>query len=213
MATPPSHVSLSLVLGPSGRAATDRDAASDADVARGLISGQDWAIAQTWHRFSPMVLATALRVLGSKSAAEDIAQDVFYRVWRSAPTLREPDKLRSFVYSVAMRTLVSELRREKQRAWLHRNRRELMGDLGCEIESRDLLRKFHALLERLTPRDSLVFVLKRLDAMTVEEIAIIMGISESTVKRSLSRSSLRLARWINADPGLAGLFKRGESRA
>jgi len=160
-----------------------------------------------------MVLATALRVLGSKSAAEDIAQDVFYRVWRSAPTLREPDKLRSFVYSVAMRTLVSELRREKQRAWLHRNRRELMGDLGCEIESRDLLRKFHALLERLTPRDSLVFVLKRLDAMTVEEIAIIMGISESTVKRSLSRSSLRLARWINADPGLAGLFKREESRA
>jgi RNA polymerase sigma factor (sigma-70 family) len=157
-----------------------------------------------------MVLSTALRVLGSKSEAEDIAQDVFYRVWRSANTLREPDKLRSFVYSVAMRALVSELRCKRQQAWLHRNRLEPMGDLGCEMESRDLLRKFHALLERLRPRESLVFVLKRLDAMTVEEIAIVMGISESTVKRSLSRGSLRLAHWINADPGLAGLFRKEE---
>jgi RNA polymerase sigma factor (sigma-70 family) len=203
METRRSRLSLSLVLG------QNHQAASDGDVARGLVLGQDWAIEQTWRRFSPMVLTTALRVLGSKSEAEDIVQDVFCLVWRSANTLREPDKLRSFVYSVAMRALINELRRKRQHAWLHRNRLEPMRDLGCEMESRDLLRKFHALLMKLRPRESLVFVLRQLNEMTVEEIAVIMGISESTVKRSLSRASLRLARWINADPELVGLFKEG----
>jgi DNA-directed RNA polymerase specialized sigma24 family protein len=45
-----------------------------------------------------------------------------------------------------------------------------------------------------------------MESMTVEEIARAMEISESTVKRSMERASNRLSRWIDADPGLAGLF-------
>ncbi len=46
-----------------------------------------------------------------------------------------------------------------------------------DVEVRDLLRKVHHLLERLAPRDRLVFVLRRVEAMTVEEIAATMDIS------------------------------------
>ena len=78
-----------------------------------------------------------------------------------------------------------------------------------DVESRDLLTKLYALLDRLTPRDRLVFVLRRMESMTVEEIAATMDISLSTVKRSMAHASTRLSRWIDADPGLAGLA-RGE---
>jgi RNA polymerase sigma factor (sigma-70 family) len=71
------------------------------------------------------------------------------------------------------------------------------------------LRRFRDLLDRLAPRDRLVFVLRRMESMTVEEIAVTMKISESTVKRSMARASTRLSRWIDADPGLAGLFDGG----
>lgn len=198
----PSHVPLSLVVG------QDRRAASDGDLARGLIAGDVWAIAETWRRFAPMVLMMAKRTLGSQSEAEDIGQEVFQRLFRKAKALREPDSLRSFVYAFTIRALKTELRRKKLRGWLHLDHPAAMSGQGwgtLDVESRDLLRKFHALLERLAPRDRLVFILRRVESMTVEEIAATMEISESTVKRSMRRAANRLSRWIDADPGLAGL--------
>jgi RNA polymerase sigma factor (sigma-70 family) len=65
------------------------------------------------------------------------------------------------------------------------------------------LRKFYGLLERLAPRDRMVFVLRRVESMSVEEIAAAMEISESTVKRSLARASNRLSRWMDDEPRLA----------
>jgi RNA polymerase sigma-70 factor (ECF subfamily) len=203
MPNPHSHIPLSLVVG------ADRRGLSDGDVARGLAAGTAWAVAETWNRFAPMVLMMAVRALGSEPDAQDIAQEVFYRVFHKAKTLREPDSLRSFVVSFAIRVLKTELRRRKTRSWLTFHQPEAFVDLASQtqdIESRDLLRRFYALLDRLMPRDRLVFALRHLERMTVEEIAATMEISTSTVKRSLAHATRRLSRWIDSDPGLAGLF-------
>lgn len=203
MATHYPHAPLSLVV------TQDRRAATDGDVARGMMVGDEWAVAEAWRRFAPMVLRMAKRILGSQSEAEDVGQEVFYLVFRKAKLLREPDSLRSFVYTCAMRSLKTELRRRKLRAWLRFDKPEVLACLGShtlDVESRDLLRKFHGLLERLAARDRLVFVLRRMESMTVEEIAASMEISESTVKRSMAHASSRLSHWISADPGLAGLL-------
>ena len=77
---------------------------------------------------------------------------------------------------------------------------------SLDFESRDLLRRFYALLERLSARDRLVFSLKELESMTIEEIAGVLEISTSTVKRCLRHATSRLSRWIRAEPGLAAAF-------
>jgi RNA polymerase sigma-70 factor (ECF subfamily) len=206
MPTRRSHAPLSLVVG------ANRQTASDADLAQGLVADESWAIAETWHRFAPMVLTMAERALGSRSEADDIGQEVFYCVFRKVRTLRDPNSLRSFVYSVAVHSLKSELRRKRLRGWLSFHSPEVLVDLDSrttDVESRDLLRKCYALLDRLSPRDRLVFILRRMESMTVEEIAATMGISLSTVKRSMAHASNRLLGWIAADPGLAGLLEAG----
>jgi RNA polymerase sigma-70 factor (ECF subfamily) len=197
-----SRVSLALV-------DRDRRATSDSDLARSLVAGEAWSIAETWRRFAPMVLMMAERCLGSKSDAEDIGQEVFYRVFRKAKTLRDPNALRSFIYSFAIRTLRTELRRRRLRSWLLLEP-DLPTDLGhttLDVESRDHLRRFYALLDRLTPRDRLVFILRRMESMTMEETARELDISVSTVKRSMAQASSRLSRWIEADPGLGDLLE------
>jgi len=198
-----SQVSLSLVAG------TSRRDVSDEDLAHGLMAGEAWAIGVTWHRFAPMVLTMAERSLGSRSDAEDLAQEVFLSVFQKARNLREPEKLRSFVYSFAVFGLKSELRRRKLRGWLWTFASEALLELGhrsVDVESRDLLRRFYGLLDRLSPRDRLVFSLKELESMTIEEIAEVMTLSISTVKRSLAHASSRLSKWIRSDPGLAEAF-------
>lgn len=200
------QVSLSLVVG-----ASRRDV-SDLELAHGLAAGEAWAMGVTWHRFAPMVFTLAERALGSRADAEDLAQEVFLSVFRKAKTLREPEKLRSFVYSFAVFGLKSELRRRKLRSWLSILTPEALRELGhrgVDMESRDLLRRFYALLDRLSARDRLVFSLKELESMTIDEIAEVMDLSVSTVKRSLAHAVSRLSRWIMADPGLADVFDTG----
>lgn len=200
MPTPRPHARLSLVV------SEDHRLASDGDVARALGTKETWAAVETWRRFSPMVLTLAKRTLGSQSEAEDVAQEVFCRVYRRIRTLREPDRFRSFIYTAALRVLQSELHRKKVRAWLSFERPELLDLHGCEpldVESRDLLRKLYAALDRLAARDRIVFVLRRVESMSLEDIAASMGISESTAKRSLAHASKRLSRWLDDEPGLA----------
>lgn len=200
MATRRPKMSLSLVVG------QDRRAASDGEVAGALAAGETWAAVETWRRFAPMVLALAKRTLGSASEAEDIGQEVFYRVYRKVGTLREPDRFRNFIYTCTLRALQNELHRKKMRSWLSFERPELLdlrGGEALDVESRDLLRKFYGSLARLAPRERIVFVLRRVESMTVEEIAVAMEISESTVKRSLVRACERLSRWMDDEPRLA----------
>ncbi len=198
-----SHAPLSLVLGVNPRAS------SDGDLARAMATEQAWAISEAWRRFAPMVLNLAERSLGSRHEAEDLGQDVFCNVFRKVKTLREPDRLRSFVYSFAVREVKSHLRRRKLRSWLSFHQPEALADLGqrtLDMESRDLLRRCHILLDGLRPRDRLVYVLRRMESMTVEEIASTMDLSVSTVKRSMAHAEDRLARWIEADPGMADML-------
>ena len=179
---------------------------SEGDLAVGLIAGEEWAVAESWRRYAPMVLMTAQRVLGSKSEADDIAQEVFCQVFRRVKTLRQFESLRSFVYSFAVRLLRGELRRRKRRRWLSffgRLPPETLDLRSADPESRELLGRFDRLLDRLTPRDRLVFVLRYMDEMTIAEIAETMELSTSTVKRAMAHAGARLSVWVAADPGLA----------
>jgi RNA polymerase sigma-70 factor (ECF subfamily) len=185
-----------------------RDHLSDAEVAVGLVVPEDWAITEAWNRFAPLVLVLIERTVGSKADAEDLTQEVFVRLLRAAATLREPEKLRSFVYSIAVRTLQSHLRSRRFKSWLSFQSPETLVDLRhctLDVESRDLLRRFYVLLDRLPPRARLAFVLRRVEKMTVEEIGAAMDLSVSTVKRALQHASTRLSRWIEEDPALQEL--------
>jgi RNA polymerase sigma-70 factor (ECF subfamily) len=204
MSTRRTKIPVSLVVVP------DRIDQSDAELARALMAGQAWAITETWHRFAPAVIMLARRALGSEAEAEDVAQEVFHRVFARSETLRAPERLRSFIFSFAIRVLRTELRRKRTRAWLSFLRPEALVDLGAahtDMESRDLLRRFYSLLDRLAPRLRLVFALRHLDSMTVEEVALHMDLSVSTVKRALDRATGKLSRWIETEPGLAGFLE------
>jgi len=55
---------------------------SDTTLVSAICSGDQQAMEQLYSRYSSLVYAVALRVLGDSGAAEDILQDVFMRLWR-----------------------------------------------------------------------------------------------------------------------------------
>jgi RNA polymerase sigma-70 factor, ECF subfamily len=187
---------------------------NDADLAKALIAGEPWATSMTWNRFAPIVYGIASRALGRDSEAEDVTQEVFYRLFSRVGTLKNPEAFRSFVVSFAIRIVKWELRRRRARRWImlsDGNQLPEVATLTGDAESREVLRRFYVVLDQLSARERLVFALRHLESMTLEEIAAALEISLSTVKRTLARAALRVSQWIEGDANLVNYFegKRG----
>ncbi len=59
-------------------------ARSDADLLREVAGGRHEALAQLYDRHAPQMLALAVRILGTRTEAEDAVQDAFIYAWRNA---------------------------------------------------------------------------------------------------------------------------------
>ena len=178
-------------------------AASDVDLVRGLIRKEEWAAVALWSRYGSLVYRLADRAMGSRHEAEDLTQDVFLCVFNKIAGLREPSALRSFVVSVTIRTLKWTLRRRRLRQWVHLTE---TGDLpdqavrGVDVE--ETLRRFYRLLDKLKTDDRLIFVLRRVDGMQLEEVAQATERSVATVKRRLAKADAELSHWMEREPVL-----------
>jgi RNA polymerase sigma-70 factor (ECF subfamily) len=198
----PSHnrIQLHIVQGGGGRQVTD------AELACALVANEEWAFAETWNRFAPLVHSLAGRALGNEHEAEDLTQEVFYRLFARVHTLKQPESLRAFVVSFAIRILKWKLRGRRAGRWLvFLDGREIPDApfCGADPEARDILRRFYAMLNGMNTRERLVFTLRRLESMTLEEVAEALQLSLSTIKRSYTRAEDHVATWITSDPELS----------
>ena len=189
--------------------------AEDLPLAEALIAGESWAATATWNKHSPMVFRFLHRALGPRGEVEDLTQEVFLRVFANAPKLREPAALRSFVFSVAIRTLKWELRRRRVRRILQ------IGGLydvpepwisALDAESRQALRRFYAILDRLGVEERAAFALRHLEGEKLEDIAAALGVSLATVKRRLERAASIVSRAVARDPALAAYAQMADGR-
>jgi RNA polymerase sigma-70 factor, ECF subfamily len=191
------------------------EAGNDVDLVTALQAGRPEAPAVAWHRYAPLVFGICSRALGSDVEAEDLTQDVFYRLFARIGTLRKPEALRSFVTSFAIRTVKWELRRRRARRYLTLSSTGELPDAPAGFVSADnryALQRFYRALDRLTARERLVLVLRHVQEMTLEEVADHMEISLATVKRTLRRANARAAALVGGDAELHTMLgRRGQA--
>ena len=192
----------------------DRD---DTELVRAFVAGEGWAAREIWTRHAPMVHRLFARALGPNGDAEDLTQDVFLRTFAGLPALRNVGALRSFIYSVAVRTLKWELRRRRVRRILLLTPTGQLPDLpvgAADSEARQLLLRFYSLLEALSANERMAFVLRHIERFKLTEVAEVMGVSLATAKRWIERGSRRVSALVEADRELASyLGQRGEPHA
>jgi RNA polymerase sigma-70 factor (ECF subfamily) len=178
-------------------------AANDVALVQGLIAKEEWAASALWTRFGSLVYRLADRALGSPQEAEDLTQDVFLSLFNKIAGLRDPGALRSFVVSVTIRTVKWKLRRRRMRQWIALTDTGDVPDLpvrGVDVDQ--ALHRFYRLLDRLRVDDRMIFVLRRVDGMQLQEVAGATGHSLATVKRRLRRADAELSRLMAREPVL-----------
>lgn len=194
----------------SSAASGDRDAASDAALAELLRSGSREAAAAVYDRFSTQVNRWVWRLLGADADHDDIVQQVFVRIFRSGPNLRDSDKLVGWVHAITVNTVHGEFRKRQVRRLLWRDRTPapLHGDFVREVEMRDLLIRAKGVIEKLPPAERIAFMLHYVDRHSAAEIAELCGYSLSTAKRRLAGATRRFESIVAASPGLSRALPR-----
>lgn len=167
------------------------------------------------HKFQGPVLSLVRRYLGSKSAGvEDVAQEVFVRIFRSKHTYEPKAKVSTWIYRITVNTCLNEIRR----LGADKNRRvggftALFGadDGGDDaanvaladprvetpaegLASGELADRVRAAIDALPEQQRLAVVLSRYHGLPYEDVADSMGTSVPAVKSLLTRARENLRR-------------------
>ncbi len=140
-----------------------------------------------------------LRFLGAPGTErEDIAQEVFLRVFRHLAAYRRGRSFSAWIYKIAVNAVHdarSRARRlsEGEVPWSDEADAKVAStSAGEDVGRRELAARLEAALASLTEREREVFVLKELEGLDSDEVARALGISEVTVRRHLGLARERL---------------------
>jgi len=203
---------------PRGRLYLVRDAAKseprDADLVAAFLRKDVWAPAAIWGRYYPLVRRIAFRASGPGRDVDDIVQEVFLRLYRRLPGLRDPAALRAFVLAITVRVIKGDQRVRWLKRWLGLFQdgdapEDLDGDGGgTDHEAREALARFYAILGRLSPEHRTAFVLRYVENLELADVAVALGVSLATIKRWLPRIAQRVFAQAKGDPALAPYLDR-----
>jgi len=178
----------------------------DVELVSSFVRDYPGAAAAIWDRYYPFVRQVLARALGPADEPDDLVQEVFLRMYRKLPSLRDPSALRAFVLSIAMRVVKGELRSRWLRRWLRPASdgadREILAD-DADLEAREALARFYRILDGLGADHRTAFVLRYVEGLELVEVAAALDISLATIKRWLPRIARRVLAQAERDPLLA----------
>jgi RNA polymerase sigma-70 factor (ECF subfamily) len=138
------------------------------------------------------------RLVGGGALAEDILQEVFFRIYRKLRWLRDPELFRPWAYRIATREAFRALKRERR--WSEQVRDEALLEAlpSPDEEPRPsaLIERLPQLVARLSPASRAVLLLHYLHELPLEEVADVLGVSAGTVKSRLSYGLAGLRRLL-----------------
>jgi RNA polymerase sigma-70 factor (ECF subfamily) len=174
---------------------------ADSDLITRAAGGDPAAFQALVERHRSMVYRVAYQFAGNHYDAEDIAQEVFIKVYRSLDKFRQDAQLTSWLYRIVMNACIDHRRRqspagsaafgeEAENKLLNTpedapdpENRAYAGELGQVLESE---------INRLPHGQRIVFIMRHHQGLKLGEIATALGLAEGTVKRQLHAAVHRL---------------------
>lgn len=141
----------------------------------------------------------------SRSDIEDLRQEVYMRVCAAAHD-EMPRHVKALVFTAARNLLIDRVRREQIVSIEFMENLDVLNvaieepAIDRAIIAREELRRLQAALDKLPERERAVLVMQKIDGLSVREIAERLGVSERTVKRSLSEGVRALADLMLREP-------------
>jgi len=164
--------------------------------------GDTNAFEELIERHQALVAGTVARMLGSNSDVEDIAQQVFIRVWKSASRYKPRAKFTTWLLKITRNLVFNELRRTKRRALVPLDPAAGANEPALKDESNpapdaslleaELQKAIEEAIMHLPETQRMALVLRRYEQLSYEQIAEVLDLSVPAVKSVLFRARTEL---------------------
>ena len=178
------------------------DDAEDIRLMQLVAAGETAAFESLVERHQALVAGTVARMLGSNAEVEDITQQVFIRVWRSAGRYVARAKFTTWLLKITRNLVFNEMRRAKRHphvlVQVDPEADELpLKDEATETPDANLLqaelqRAIETAITQLPETQRMALVLRRYEDLSYEEIADVLDLSLPAVKSLLFRARTEL---------------------
>jgi RNA polymerase sigma-70 factor (ECF subfamily) len=183
----------------------------------GMTRGDPRAFRELVETYKKKVYYLALDMAGNPVDAEDISQEVFLKVYRSFSTFRKGAKLGSWLYRVTYNASIDHLRKRGAAPEpvaddvLETRSREDSGlpgavpsDPAAAAESSQLRDRIDRALDKVSPQEKAVFMLRHYDDLMLKDIAESLGLSIGSVKSYLFRAVRKLQKELGRPALISG---------
>ncbi|MBD0350257.1 MAG: sigma-70 family RNA polymerase sigma factor [Flavisolibacter sp.] len=172
---------------------------SDSEIISQVVRGDQNAYATLVERYQNYVFTIVLRYVKNREDAEEVAQDVFIKAYRSLADFKGTAKFSTWLYTVTTTTCITFLRKNKLEVHSLDNEKVFAAadnmDSGAranQIEQKSRVNMVNEAIRLLNPEDAQIITLFYKGEQTLEEIARILGKEPNTVKVQLHRARGRL---------------------
>lgn len=183
-------------------AARSEGDAEDVRLMRLVANGDTNAFETLIERHQALVAGTVARMLGSNADVEDIAQQVFIRVWKSAGRYVARAKFTTWLLKITRNLVFNEMRRAKRHPHLPVQiepdseeiplKDEVTATPDATLLQNELQQAIEKAIELLPDTQRMALVLRRYEELSYEEIADILDLSVPAVKSLLFRARTEL---------------------
>jgi RNA polymerase sigma-70 factor (ECF subfamily) len=184
-----------------------QERSTEVDLIRAAQGGDARAFEQLVRSYDQAVLRMALNLLHSEEDARDVYQEVFLRVYRNLPKFRFDCAFSTWLYRIVSNLCLDQIRKRKVR----REDPAPLGIDGGEVDrfqyipekradvdpqrklmSAEVNARLQDNLEKLTPRERLVFEMRHFQGMRLKSIGESLGVTEEAAKNCLFRATQKM---------------------
>ena len=171
----------------------------DNEIISRVLKGEQNAYAELVNRYQAYVFTLVLRMIKSREDAEEVAQDVFIKAYRSLADFRGESKFSTWLYTIANTTSITFLRKKKLDVHSLDNEKVFevadSKDSGFRanlVEQKSRVNMVNEAIAMLSTDDAEIITLFYKAEQNLEEISRILRLETNTVKVRLHRARTRL---------------------
>jgi len=171
----------------------------DNEIISRVLHGEQGAYADLVNRYQGYVFTLVLRMIKSREDAEEVAQDVFVKTYRSLANFRGESKFSTWLYTITNTTCITFLRKKKLEVHSLDNEKVFevadsrdSGFRANMIEQKSRVSMVNRAIAMLNPDDAEIITLFYKAEQSLDEIARILKIEVNTAKVRLHRARGRL---------------------
>ncbi|AHF14552.1 RNA polymerase [Niabella soli DSM 19437] len=178
---------------------------NEPELLRRIAQGDERAFARVVDKYTPVVYPHLLSYLKNTEKAEEIAQDVFLRVWKNRQKLDQIENFPGYVYIITRnraKSALKELLSDPRQTPIDPLQDLFAHPQSVSVEVKELSNVLGKAIEALPCRRKEVFMLSRMGHFTYEEIADQLGISRSAVRQHMVQALVFLRSYLKEALGI-----------